>query len=129
MSTFNRFKFRSVNKYGAKRSKCEKGHNHASALEAGVCNTLHRTYQGEIKQQAKVELSDAAIPWKIDFKFYDDSGVLCYAEAKGMETYDYQIKKKLFEHYGDGKLYIYKGTHDRHKVSEVITPKRYKEEK
>lgn len=45
-----------------------------------------------------------------------------YGEAKGFETSDWKIKKRLWGHYGPAPLYIWKGTAKKPLFSEVIIP-------
>lgn len=76
-----------------------------------------------IKCQDKVLLSDAEISWKVDFKVLDlKNKQLKWIEAKGIETSDYQIKKKLWKVYGPGPLEIWKGKVGNFRIHETILP-------
>ena len=97
------------NKFRAKRSG-----GFDSKLEFSVYNILLlRERAGEIKDiksQQSVDLT-AGIRWRVDFSFIDvKSMALVYAEAKGVVTEGYRLKLKLFKHYRDEKLEIWKGT-------------------
>lgn len=122
------FKRKLNQKYGATRSKCMMLHNHASKLEAAVCNILFKLESDgkiiDITQQPCIKMTEAEISWKVDFSFLNkENGLIEYAEAKGFETSDYLIKKKLWYYYGAGKLYIYKGSHSRVNIAEIINVK------
>lgn len=111
-------------KYGARRTIID-GKAFPSKLEAAVYSILSLMQKaGEISDlscQHTVRISEAQIPWKVDFSFTRD-GKTVYCEAKGIETSDYLIKKKLWKYYGPGKLEIYKGRYTNPKIAEVIDP-------
>lgn len=99
-----------------------------SKLEAGVYLYYKRMQQygaaNIVKRQPKLELSEAKIVFKPDFEIFDPKlGGKCYAEAKGVETDSYRIKLKLYRHYGEYPLLIFKGTMDSPKLVEVVYPK------
>lgn len=100
--------------------------NFASKLEAAVYEFLHlRELAGEIKglrTQVEIKLTKAEIIYKPDFAFIEN-GEAVYAEAKGFKTPSWNIKKRLWAHYGPGPLYIYEGNYRRPKLSEIIHPK------
>jgi hypothetical protein len=127
--SFNRVK--RGHKYNAKKTKCEAGHNHPSALESSVCKILHqREEAGEIsaiKWIAPVELG-FGVRWKVDFSFVlTESGKTVYCEAKGVEDAGYKVKKKMWENgAGPGRLEIWKGSHKKPKLFKVIEPKKVK---
>jgi hypothetical protein len=50
----------------------------------------------------------------------------CYAEAKGFETSDYRIKRRLWTVYGPGQLTVWGGSYKKPFIKEVIIPKRGK---
>lgn len=103
---------RAFNKFGNKRVS-HAGYSFASKLEAEVFDLLKlREKAGEIRDvkcQVQVYLTDAKIVYKPDFKFFnigkdrDEWG-----EAKGLETPEWRIKRKLWLHYGPGPLLVYK---------------------
>lgn len=114
---------RGVNKYGAVRT----ANGFPSKLEEAVWNVLLlREKAGEIsniQRQAKVLLTAAEIPWKVDFSFFDERiEATCYAEAKGIEDDRFKLFKKLWPHYGPGILEVWKGDYRRPKLVETISP-------
>jgi len=115
------------NKYKNTRSKVD-GYNFSSKLEASVYLVLKQAQdKGEIKilkTQEQVHLTKAKILYKPDFTVYDEiAREIQYIEAKGFETPSWRIKRKLWMHYGPGKLIIYKGNSSRIFISEVLQPK------
>ena len=115
------FGMRTMNKYRAKRVG-----NFASKLEAAVYDLLKmREECGEItglKCQVEIKLTKANIIYKPDFAFIENHQA-AYAEAKGFETQAWRLKKRLWEHYGPGPLYIYSGSYHRPSLVETIIPK------
>jgi hypothetical protein len=97
------------------------GMSFASKLEAAVYDLI-TGMDGvtDIKQQVHVYMTDARIGYIPDFSFILN-GELCFAEAKGFETDVFKIKKRLWKHYGAGKLYIYKGSYKNPKLDEIVT--------
>lgn len=114
------------NKFGSKRIKYD-NFSFASKLEASTYLLLKSNPKIEVLQcQSQVKLSRAEITWKIDFKCLDlDTKEEFYCESKGMDTLDYLIKLKLYRTYGTKKLHIYKGTHLKPYLKEIITPEDY----
>lgn len=112
-------------KYHSKKVKYD-DFTFASKLEAAVYHLLKlREKNGEIfniKCQETVYLSDARIIFKPDFSYEDGAGVKHYAEAKGIETASYRIKRKLWMSYGKHELEVYKGHHLRPFLAETIKP-------
>lgn len=109
-------------KYGAKKT----ADGFPSKLERAVYEMLLlREKKGEVKdvrRQHRVDLV-AGVSWKIDFSATDTkTGKTIFVEAKGIETSDYKIKKKLFKEFGTGLLEIWKGNYHKPKLAEVITP-------
>lgn len=122
-------------KYGSERSLCAEGHSHRSKLESAVCAQYSlRKKAGEIlsigvekhmrvcgplghdcSHAIKVELI-------VDFELTRIDGSIFYGEAKGMETTDYRIKRRLWMHHSVGKLEIWKGNWQRPVLDEVIIP-------
>lgn len=112
------------NKYGATRVEYD-NHSFSSKLEASVYTMLKvRENAGEIKDikaQISIYLTEAKIQYIVDFMFIDvKTGSNIYCEAKGMETSSWRIKRKLWMFYGPGPLEIYKGTHLRPFLHEII---------
>lgn len=88
-----------------------------------LCVRLHADEIEDLRFQHTVHLSDAAIPWKIDFS-YIENGVRIFHEAKGCETEGYRLKRKLFLSYGEGPLRITKGSWGN-KTTRVYYPKKF----
>jgi hypothetical protein len=122
------------NKYGARKTKCALGHNHPSALEASVCQTLQlRQRAGDIKNIKYIATVHLAfgVRWKVDFSFEqrlkDDTWVMTWCEAKGFNTADFKIKLKMWrEGAGPGPLELWKGSARAPKLVEIIIPKQIK---
>jgi hypothetical protein len=97
----------------------------ASQLEAAVFQWLQlRVKNKEISDmrcQETVYLTKARIISKPDFSFYEN-GTKRFAEAKGFETPEWRIKRRLWEHYGPGPLEIYKGSAKSFRLHETIIP-------
>ncbi len=122
------------NKYKAQRTN-----GFPSKLESALNDLLMLKERGgeisELKRQQTVVLQEGTkgragtrIAWKVDFSFIETlTGLTAYAEAKGIETNDYLLKLKLWRANPPAKLYIFKGTYKRLKVTEVIEPNTAKE--
>lgn len=114
-------------KYG--RQKVDRaGYSFDSKLEAALFDQLKlRERAGEISEiqaQDTIYLTAARIMYKPDFKYLNNAtGEHEWAEAKGFETTDYRIKRRLWMHYGPGKLHVFNGSHARLSLKETITPK------
>lgn len=82
---------------------------------------------GEIRElncQVQVELSDAKIIYKPDFRYFDiDLGETVWEETKGVETKEWRIKRRLWLFYGPGLLRVLKGTAARIVLHEEIRPR------
>ena len=131
------FTFGRKNKYKAKPAD-----GFGSLLERAVYYRLvDRQLLGEItdiKRQQAVLLSEVnkdGSPkedgerrrWKVDFSAVEvATGRTVYFEAKGYETNDYIRKRNLWRKNPPARLEIWKGTHQRLRLVEVIDPK-YKE--
>lgn len=88
------------------------GHSFASNLEKNLYMMLVLRQRGkeigDIQVQDTVRLSDAEIIYKPDFKFTNlETGEDEWAEAKGIETPEWRLKRKLWQYYGPGKLHVY----------------------
>lgn len=63
----------------------------------------------EIKTQDSVHLTESKILYKPDFKVFNvETGTYEWHEAKGFETSDWRIKRRLWKNYGPGTLHIWK---------------------
>lgn len=115
-----------MHKYRAERVSYDH-HSFASKFEGALYLWLKLREKNdeifEIKCQETVYLTDAKIIYKPDFSYFDiNSGTRIYAEAKGYETSDWRIKRKLWMFYGPGKLEIYKGSANNFKLYETLDP-------
>lgn len=115
-------------KYGARRLQTHDGRSFASKLESSLYDQLKlREKAGEIRDlecQVKVYLTDAEIGMIPDFRFFEiKTNSLVYAEAKGFQTPEYRIKRKLWKFYGPGKLEVWGGSYKSLKLVEVICPR------
>jgi hypothetical protein len=100
------------------------GFSFASKLEAAVYDILKSdALIKEIQPQDIVYLTDARILYKPDFKCLGQLANVFWVEAKGYETPEWRIKRRLWMHYGPGPLYIYMGSHTRPTLKEVLSPK------
>lgn len=107
------------------------GHWFDSKLEQAVFELLKlREKAGEIKNLkhhgSRVFLSIAAIEMRPDFEWQEQNEagawIPAFGEAKGLETSDYRIKRKLWSVYGPGRLYVYKGNSRAVKLFEIVKP-------
>ncbi len=103
------------------------GYSFASKLEASVYGVLKlRVLAREIeiiKHQFKVFLSEAEIVYIPDFKCRIlRTGEVFFVEAKGFETADWKIKKKLWSKYGPAPLHVWSGTCYRPALQEILIP-------
>lgn len=117
---------RTSHKYSAKKVDLD-GRSFGSKLEAAVYGILKLFERaGEIRDiecQVQVELSAAKIVYKPDFRFLDvNSGRTEYAEAKGFETPEWRLKRRLWKAYGPGPLHVYMGSYANPKLTETIIP-------
>lgn len=99
-----------ANKYGAVRTTAADGIKRDSKFEAGIADELLlRKKAGDIKDydsQFKVEIwacrADGTpaikITHKVDFRIHHNDGSFELYEAKGKETLDYQMRRRLLEH-------------------------------
>ncbi len=112
-------------KLGNTRVKLD-GYSFASKLEAAVYLQLKISLlAGEIKilaHQPRVHLTEARILYIPDFKCVNvKTNEIFFVEAKGFETPDWKIKKKLWEVYGPASLHIWRGTYRRPVLVEILT--------
>ena len=101
------------------------GHTFASKLEASVYHRLKISLlAGEIKilsLQPRVHLTEAKILYVPDFKCLDlRTNEIFFVEAKGFETRDWKIKKRLWTKYGPGPLHIWNGNHARPTLAQIL---------
>jgi hypothetical protein len=76
-----------------------------------------------LQLQDHIYLTRARILYIPDFKCRDkNTGEIFWVEAKGYENDRWPTKKKLYKFYGPGKLEIWKGSHARPYLDEVIIP-------
>lgn len=113
-------------KYGAKRVTND-GYSFSSKLESAVYTILKaREQAGELKvlrTQAQYHLTKARILYKPDFECLDlKTNEIFYVESKGFETPEWRIKLRLWKCYATHKLEIWKGSHSRPYLDEIITP-------
>lgn len=96
-----------TNKFNAKRSQYD-GYWYDSKMEAGYAMDLDWRIKGkDIKsweRQIRVSLDIKKggetyhiCDYIVDFKIHHNDGSIEWIEVKGMETREYQMKKKLFE--------------------------------
>lgn len=77
----------------------------------------------DLECQVSVYLTDAEILYKPDFKFFDlEANEEVHGEAKGVETAEWRIKRRLWMHYGPTKLRVYKDVNKRIALTEIIDP-------
>jgi hypothetical protein len=68
-------------------------------------------------------MTKARILYKPDFGYFDvDMDSIAFAEAKGFETDIWRIKRRLWAHYGEGPLLVYKGSAKSLILHETIVP-------
>lgn len=102
------------------------GYSFASKLEAAVYAQLKfLILAGEIKillHQPRVHLTEARILYIPDFKCLNlKTNEEFFVEAKGFETPDWKIKKRLWEKYGPAPLHIWRGTYSRPALKQILT--------
>lgn len=103
------------------------GISFSSKLEAATYEMLLlRVKAGEYKSiqvQDYIYMTDARILYIPDFKceLSDESG-FDWHESKGYESALWPTKKRLWRHYGPGKLFIWKGNWRKPVLSETVVP-------
>lgn len=99
------------------------GHKFKSVAEAEcylMLKLLERNGQIKIIElQPKVYMTNARILFILDF-LIEQNGEKIYIEFKGFETTVYKIKKRLWVHYGKGKLRVVKKEGNEFKTVEEI---------
>lgn len=101
------------------------GHNFASKLEAAVYQILKLREKAReidiVNYQSHVYLTKARVHYIPDFRIFDYKiNDFAWVEAKGFETPEWRIKKRLWGHYGPGQLEIYRGSEKRPFLDETI---------
>ena len=122
-------KYGNKNKFGAKKTICSLGHPHPSGLECSVCEIhILREKAGDIRnlKWQHTVLLDYGIKWKVDWSYEQGPDwVLSFSEAKGAEDRGYKLKLRMWKAgCGPGTLEIWKGSHLRPVLMEVISPKK-----
>lgn len=116
-------------KFGNTKIACALGHSHRSKLESAVCGIAQlRERAGELKltgAEVTVYLSDARIAYIVDL-VAEQEGKPLYIEAKGYQTPEWRIKRRLWMTYGPAPLEVWTGTHVRPVLSETIIPEESK---
>ena len=109
-------------KYGASKVEID-GHKFDSQAEAEYYGILKGMQSGGllriIELQPKVYMTDARILYKPDFLIEID-GEKKYVDVKGMKTPVFQIKARLWRHYGEGILQIVEKTRGGFKIKKEI---------
>ena len=94
-----------ANKFNASRARYG-DHVYHSRLEARVAARLDLLQKARANPAVKIERQVPAVfyvngvkvaTWKVDFRVTYKDGTVEWVEAKGFETGEYRIKKKLFE--------------------------------
>jgi hypothetical protein len=108
-------------KYGAKKVTLD-GYKFDSKFEAWVYQNLvlNEVFGKLVELQPKVYMTKAKILMKPDFLLLDKQGKRVYLEAKGMKTPVFNLKARLWRHYGDGKLIVVQRSGKTYKVTKEI---------
>jgi len=114
-------------KFGNKRTKLA-GRTFDSRLEAAVFSLLSlRERGGEIcslsHHPGTVFLTLARVQYRPDFR-WEENGETRYGEAKGFQTPEWRIKRRLWQFYGPGPLTIWAGSAARITLIETIIPQK-----
>jgi len=101
------------------------GRSFASKLEKDLYDFLRiRELGGEIRDlkcQTQVHLTNARIIYKPDYAYFNLlKNREEWAEAKGFETPEWRIKRRLWMHYGPGPLLVYKKSGTLFLAEEII---------
>ena len=113
-------------KYNSKRVEYDH-QSFSSKLEASLYQWFKLKEQNgeitDIKCQETIYLTLAKIIYKPDFSYFDlKSDRKIFAEAKGFETSDWRIKRRLWLFYGPAPLEIYKGSYNNFTLHETLNP-------
>ena len=113
-------------KYGAKKTTID-GISFPSKGEAETYSVLLLLQKGEVisglNLQETVYLTKAKISYKTDFSFTALKAVeKVWVEFKGVETDRWRLIKKLWKHYGPGRLQVYKANNRGVYLHEEIIP-------
>lgn len=116
-----------VHKYGANRTS-RAGYSFSSKLEGALFDYLRfLELSGDISNirvQPHVKLTKAQITMIPDFVVFNNKEQIDHwYEAKGYQTDVYRIKRRLWQHYGPGALFVYGGSAKSLKLIETIVPK------
>lgn len=113
-------------KYNATRT-LHAGMTMMSKLEASVYDMLvlmQKTgHVNKILQQTHVKMTLAEITYIPDFMVMLPDGSREWHEAKGFETPEWRLKKRLWEFYGPGPLHIWRGSYKAPRITETVIPK------
>jgi hypothetical protein len=116
----NKFSNKKVNHAGMRfDSKLEKSvYDMLAMMERGGAISELQHHPGT------VFLTPARVQMRPDFRFKEKgSDEYCFAEAKGFQTPEYRIKRRLWTVFGPGKLYVYEHSYGGPKLLETIIPK------
>lgn len=113
-------------KFRAKRVEVD-GFQFPSQLEGAVFKILKlEELAGEleiVRRQSRVKLTLAEILYIPDFEcIATATRNPFFVEAKGFETSDWRLKRRLWKFYGPAPLHIYKGTWKHPHLAEIIEP-------
>lgn len=116
-----------AHKYKAQRVN-RVGFSFASKLEGALFDYLKfLELAGDvtnIRVQPHVKLTKAQITMIPDFVVFNNKEQIDHwYEAKGYQTDVYRIKRRLWQHYGPGALFVYGGSAKSLKLIEMIIPK------
>jgi len=107
------------------------GRSFDSKFEQSVFHILNMRMKAkefkEIQQQDQILLTEAEILYKPDFKCIGGKSGDFWCEAKGFETPEWRIKRRLWMHYGPGPLeiWMYDSRFKCPKLKEIIIPKEF----
>lgn len=114
-------------RFNNRRTKCAMGYNHRSLAEAALCAELRWQVKAgalsNIRHEVTVRLSDAEIRYIADWVVFD-CALQCdvWYEFKGKEMARWPTIKRLWKHYGPGKLRIFKGSAEKFRMVQEINP-------
>jgi hypothetical protein len=117
-------------KYGNEKvtSLCSYGFSHRSKLERALCDQIAFEEKAgvlaHLAHEDTVYLTKARYRYVPDFRVQDTkTGEIFWREAKGGSGNDrWPTTKKLWKHYGPGRLEVWGGTHRRLMLSQTIVP-------